>query len=90
MGEPKRWFFVMRLRPDHSRPFPDAEIQVQLLDEDGLSKEKGYLSGNGMELSLGGQRVPNAVVDAARRQVPGRGEYVDESGARVDPLSWNL
>lgn len=79
-------FFVLHLEEGSDRPEKQLAFEVQLLDSQGRAKSCGYLGTTETELVLDGLFVPQAVLDAARRQRPGKGDYVDFQGRPIQPF----
>ena len=79
-------YFVLHLN-DRDRPGADSQLsfQIQLLDDLGRSVEEGYVGLEETELRIADRAVPRAVLDAARRQPLGQGDYVDANGESVSP-----
>jgi hypothetical protein len=75
-------FFVVHLAAS-DRPSPDKELEIQLLDTNGRAASTGYAYLNQEEFELDGKIVPKDVLDAARRQKVGQGEYVDAKGESI-------
>lgn len=80
-------YFVLHLK-DLDRPGTDSRLsfQIQLLDDLGRSVEEGYVGLEETELRIAGRAIPRAVLDAARRQPLGQGDYVNANGESVPPF----
>jgi hypothetical protein len=81
----QRWFFVVHLR-ERERPAPSSVFEIQVLDEDGKAIAIGYVGAEAASLEIDGQDIPAAVIEAAKRQPLGLGDYIDESGKSVRPF----
>jgi len=85
-------FFVLHLEKRDYRPVPLAEYEIQTLTEDGQAASSTYLNSAGRTLVTGKKEavdvpgVPQPVVEAARRQPPGKGDFVDEEGRSMAPF----
>ena len=88
-------FFVLHLdRRDH-RPVADVEYEIQVLNEGGQAAFSIYLDSTG-EILIAERNdptaafeppiVPQAVIEAARSQPRGKGDYVDNEGNPVMPF----
>ncbi len=79
-------FFVMRL-VSGDRLFDEGyPLQVQFLDDAGRAGATVYLAANEPAGKIGGFVVTDAVREAASRQAPGRGDYVDSAGESQRPF----
>lgn len=76
-------YFVLHLDGRDYRPFPEAEYEVQLLNADGEVERSAYLKAEDTRVEIDGEPVPESVVDAAKRQPAGSGDYVDKDGNSV-------
>ena len=80
-------YFVFHLNEkDDPKPRPGAEFEIQILDSKGRAKLLGYIGKTETELDVEGHRVPRSVLEAARRQPIGEGDYVDETGQSIPPF----
>ena len=83
-------FFVLHLDENDltelGRPTNDTLYEIQLLDSHGRAKACGYVGTDEKRLELDGKLVPVAVLEAARRQAPGQGEFVNEDGRSLQPF----
>jgi hypothetical protein len=79
-------FFVQHLSERSYRPHQGAKYEVQLLDGAGQSRAEGYFGVDDTQLIVNGEVVPLAVLEAARRQLRGQGDYVNEDGHTVAPF----
>jgi len=78
-------YFVSHLEP-HDRPEPDRLYQIQILDSSGRAEAWGYVGESETELVVESHVVPAPVLTAARRQVLGKGDYVDDDGNPIRPF----
>jgi hypothetical protein len=78
-------YFVVHLR-EEDRPAPDERFEVQVLDSNGRAACCGYVGYEQSELEVAGGRIPRPVIEAARRQLIGQGDYLDETGNSVPPF----
>jgi hypothetical protein len=78
-------YFVLHLA-ESQRPAPDLAFQIQQLDKLGATIESVFISESQVEAEIAGVKVPRTVLDAARRQPMGQGDYVDECGRPVRPF----
>lgn len=78
-------FFVCHLDIEE-RPAPELSYEIQLLDTQGRAVKWAYVSQEMVSLTLDELTVPYAVVEAARRQKPGQGDYVDINGRSISPF----
>jgi hypothetical protein len=76
-------YFVLHLDSRDYRPFPEAEFEVQLLNADGEAAGSAYLKAGDVRAEIDGESVPEGVVNAAKRQPLGSGDYVDKDGNSV-------
>ena len=86
MSERYTRYFVLHLSERDYRPTPAAQYAIQLSDPEGGPGSAGYIGDAETELVVDGHVVPAAVLDAARRQACGQGDYVDESGETIPPF----
>jgi hypothetical protein len=84
-GNHTRWFFVTHLE-ESDRPSIDMRYEIQLLNAEGQAVACGYLDDHADTLEIQGRSIPLAVVEAARRQVIGKGDHVDQAGNSVSPF----
>jgi len=61
-------------------------FEIQLLNADGQALACGYVDDQVVSLQIEGRIIPLSVIEAARRQVIGKGDYVDESGSSISPF----
>jgi hypothetical protein len=78
-------FYVRHLPIDDRRRAGGKVYQIQVVDRNGLATEFAYLNGEEERLEIDGRIVPVAVIKAAKRQEPGRGDFVDIEGNQVLP-----
>jgi hypothetical protein len=76
------WYFVVHLE-EQDRPTTAMQFQIQVLNEHGQSTACGYLDDQSTSMSIGDHAIPLLVIQAARRQPIGEGEYVNELGETV-------
>src|SRR5262249_28602484 len=81
----RKRFFVLHLK-ESRRPEADLPFQIQILNHAGQGIAFGYADEKTTSLEINGERIPLAVIEAARRQKVGNGDYVDESGASIPPF----
>lgn len=79
-------YFVLRMAEHHRHYAAGFRIEVQLLNDDGQGQVVLYLRGPHADYQSGNIFVPSAVIAAALRQMPGKGDYVDESGQSRGPF----
>jgi len=91
MSTQKR-YFVMHLLENEvgipGRSDASKQYEIQILDAQGRAVAIVYAGNLETELSVGDQLVPKAVLEAARRQVPGKGDYVNEDGIHILPFDY--
>jgi hypothetical protein len=78
-------YFVVHLR-EEDRPVPEKHFEIQALDSAGRAINYGFIGNESNELYIDGLEVPRPVIEAARRQLIGRGDYVDERGNSIPPF----
>jgi hypothetical protein len=81
-----RRFFVMHLPEDEPARKDGYVYGVQILNAKGEGELEGYLKPGQSYLEIAGYIVPEPVIEAARRQRNGQGDYVDEQGRRLSPF----
>jgi hypothetical protein len=86
MSNDKQRFFVLHLDERDYKPSPDSKYEIQILDSEGRAKLSGYLEENQTELVVKGFKIPKAVIEAATRQLKGKGDYVNEKGESIPPF----
>jgi hypothetical protein len=79
-------YFVMQLADDEPKRRQGYQYEIQILDSKGRSRVEGYVGSSETELIVDGHTVPKAVIEAARRQPKGKGDYVNKLGQSVDPI----
>lgn len=84
-AHPRKRFFVLHLE-ERDRPSPQYRYEVQLLGADGRAVGWQYVDDASTALEIGGTRIPLPVIEAARRQLIGRGDFVNEEGNPVPPF----
>jgi hypothetical protein len=80
-------YFVMRLADDEPELSLGYEFEVQILDAKGRARAIGHIGSSEAELIIEGHAVPFAVIEAARRQPKGAGDYVNKHGQSVHPIT---
>jgi hypothetical protein len=78
-------YFVVHLM-ENDRPSRGQPFEIQVLDSEGRAIACGYVGTDDTSLDIEGQVVPAAVLEAARRQVIGQGDYVNERGNSIMPF----
>jgi hypothetical protein len=78
-------YFVSHLDPS-DRPSAEKPFEIQLLDAEGRAAATGYFGIGETTLVIQGQLIPMPVLQAARRQRLGQGDYVNEAGVSVPPF----
>jgi hypothetical protein len=58
-------------------------FEIQMLNSTGQALGSGYVDDKTANLQIHGRGIPLPVIEAARRQPTGKGDYVDESGKSV-------
>ena len=80
-------YFVMHLTDidlmDRGRQVDDRCFEIQILDAEGAAACCGYVCRNDLFLEVAGQSIPLPVIEAAKRQLLGEGDYVDGFGNSV-------
>ncbi len=79
---PQKWFFVSNLE-ERNRPSTGMRYEIQVLNSAGQAVGCGYVDDQSNTLEIDGQAIPRAVIEAAREQPVGKGDYVDELGNSV-------
>jgi hypothetical protein len=82
----KRWYFVIYLSEPFSGAPPDKPYQVQLLNDMGQAIWLGHAGKDEHALIIDDVSIPYPVIDAARRQIKGQGDYVNEFGESIPPF----
>jgi hypothetical protein len=88
MPKRKSRYFVLHRSDRDRKENRDKQFEIQLLDSKGRARDVGYVGSSETELIIGNHAVPLAVLEAARRQGPGVGDYVDETGTSMHPVLW--
>ena len=76
----------MRFSPRDSEYGAGRLFEIQILDSHGRAKFVVYCGESEQELDIQGHIVPGAVLNAARRQPEGKGDYVNEKGESIRPF----
>ena len=79
-------FFVLQLSENDPEWGEGFRYEIQILDVQGRGEFVGYLRANDDVLEIEGHAVPEAVIDAARRQARGQGDYVNSEGKSIPPF----
>lgn len=82
----KTRIFILHLGDRDFKPSPQHEYEVQLLDSKGRAKQVGYLTTDQDKLEIEGMLVPFEVIQAAKKQPVGQGDYLDSKGISIDPF----
>lgn len=86
-----KMFFVRHMSELDYRPNDTATYEVQLLDAAGRSRAKGYFGVDDTQLTVNGEDVPLAVLNAARASPVGRATTAmrtDTSQLHFDAARW--
>ncbi len=83
----KQRYFVLHLEESRFVDISKTPFQIQILDSKGRAKHVGYVGFSEETLNVSGCNVPKAVLEAARRQLKGQGDYVDSEGNNI-PFWW--
>lgn len=83
--ETQKRFFVVHLH-EKDRPSSAMRYEIQVLDGDGRAAHCVYADDSQVMIEVIGLTIPTQVVDAARRQPMGQGDYVDDSGKSIRPF----
>jgi hypothetical protein len=78
-------YFVRQLAAEE-RPPDGAMFEIQVLNNSGQAIECGYIHPEDTVLVIGGQKVPEAVLAAAKVRELGDGQYVDRNGRILNPF----
>jgi hypothetical protein len=81
----QRVFFVRHLLDGWPDKTVAQQFEVQLVDRYGRATAWGFVGDLEMSLKIGAVEVPRGVIEAARRQSRGVGDFVDGSGNQVLP-----
>lgn len=79
-------FFVLHLADGWPEKSDDVKYEIQIVNESGQAVSWGYANDQETEIVINGCRIPSAVLEAARRQLMGKGDYVDENGCSISPV----
>ena len=60
--------------------------EIQLLNPDGQAVACGYVDDRIKSLEIQGRSIPLPVIEAARKQPIGKGDYVEGVGISVSPF----
>lgn len=78
-------FFVLHLKKEDCKD-PNKQFEIQVLDDDGRAISFTHISYEQTTLVIDGDLIPVPVIDAAKRQKEGEGNYVNEAGEQVTPF----
>ena len=79
-------YFVLSLDESDPSYLEGFRYEVQLLNDDGEGAAVVLLTEEDTNISVPGYDLPSRVVDAARRQEKGSGDYVNTVGESVRPF----
>jgi len=79
-----RKFYVLRL-PEDQVDSTGKDIEIQLVDNLGVTIAFGLIARMDTHLELDGEAVPTPVIEAARELPIGKGDFVDSAGSSVHP-----
>lgn len=94
-------YFVCQLGPDNYRPVPEAQYEIQILNEHNEGERSAYLGRHSTDilcvvdfvtppgpklLDPSMVSIPTPVIEAARRRTIGFGERVNEKGEILPPF----
>ena len=77
----------MQLGDDDPHRSAGYAFAIQILDASGRARSVGYVGSTESELVVDSHTVPLQVIGAARRQPKGQGDYVNENGDSVHPIT---
>jgi hypothetical protein len=80
-----RLFFVRHVLDDSPDKTTDQRFEIQLVDRYGRETARGWVDDSEKPLMIGTVEIPQAVIQAARRQRHGVGDFVDGNGNQVLP-----
>lgn len=78
-------FFVFHLADDRPEKGATAKYEIQIVNEHGQALFWGFVGDDEMHLRISDYEISLAVLEAARRQPIGKGEFVDKNGQPVHP-----
>ncbi len=81
-------FYVLHLKSRDKRRLEGKIFQIQVIDENGLAISFGYISEEDNKLIIDDCLVPAKVIEAAKRQNIGCGDFVDMNGEQVLPKNF--
>lgn len=83
-------YFVIHLTErdliDRGQLSSDKPFEIQVLDTEGRAVVSGYVGREETRFEVAGRPIPKAVIESARNQPLGQGDYVDEHGNSVQPF----
>jgi len=86
VSQPQR-FFVLHLANEWPEKSAEVKYEIQIVNESGQAVSWGYAGDHETEIVINGCRIPRAVLEAARRQLMGKGDYVDDTGCSISPVA---
>ena len=78
-------FFVVHLS-ETDRPSPAQRYEFQKLNSSGQAASVAYATYHDSTIEIDGLLVPKPILDAAKRQPLGVGDYVDETVESLPPF----
>jgi hypothetical protein len=78
-------YYVRHLPDDWPGKTLTQEYTIELVDGFGRATAWGYIGEEDRFLTIADIAIPPAVIDAARRQTSGCGDFVDSEGNQVLP-----
>lgn len=87
LNRTKNRYFVLHLADEWPEKAGGAKYQIQILNESGQAISWGYVGDYETEIVVANHTVPTAVVEAARRQPVGKGDFVDCQGQSIAPAA---
>lgn len=81
----QRVFFVRHLPDGWPDKTATQQFEIQLVDRYGRATAWGFVGETKSTLTIGKIDIPRAVIEAARRQSIGVGDFVDDDGNQVLP-----
>ncbi|QDT52384.1 hypothetical protein Pan44_03940 [Caulifigura coniformis] len=85
MATDRKVYFILHLE-ERDRYSSGMRYEIQLLDTYGQTIARGCVDDQANSLELQGCSIPQPVIEAARKQAIGNGDYVDEAGYSVSPF----
>lgn len=84
----KQRYFVLHLGANDPDRDADRVFEIQILDSKGRAAHVGIVGHAEQKLIIDGKVIPLDVLEAARRQEEGKGDYVDAEGNSINPFSY--